>query len=101
MALTTKRVEINTVGDRRHVTADLTFDNSYPAGGYPLTGATLGVTSPVVSMCPAITDDGYICKYVRSTGKLKVFKVGSAGPLTEAGSTDLNTKTVRIVLVVH
>lgn len=43
MAVIVSIVKVFNKGDRKEVIADVTFDNSYPTGGEPLTGADLGL----------------------------------------------------------
>lgn len=90
------------IGDLLWVAADVTFDNSYPAGGEALTPANLGFTdiepyAQIVSLV-ATPSGGYNFEYDYANRKLKVrvpgVAIGAAGsatlddyPLSGVGAT--------------
>jgi hypothetical protein len=86
---------IATYPDMRKNVVDVTLDAAYPANGYVLTAAGLGMLSvdsvvPVVSTTEAITP-----QYIAASGKLKLLKTGAAtsGVLLEIANTDVTTST--------
>jgi hypothetical protein len=70
---------------RQEVEGYLTFDNSYPTGGYPLPLNQLGLTQ----LFGFITErpNGYGIHYNRTTNKVQVFN----GTTEVAGGTDLSS----------
>lgn len=96
MAVTFTRLTKRAAGSRYIIAGDLALDNAYPTGGYAVTPALFGHRNSVTSIDTTISAGGFLAVFVPSTNKLKFFKVGSAGPLTEVASTDLNADTIRI-----
>jgi hypothetical protein len=96
MAVTFTRVTKRASGSRYIIAGDLALDNSYPTGGYAVTPALFGHRNSVTSIDTTISTGGFLAVFVPPTSKLKFFKVGAAGALTECATTDLNTDTIRI-----
>lgn len=97
MAVTFTRVgSPRSTGARYLIAGDLALDNAYPTGGYAVTPALFGHRSTITTIDTAVTTNGFISSYVPSTKKIKFFKVGAAGALTECGTTDLNGDAVRL-----
>lgn len=97
MALTTSVVNRNIEGARVAVTADLTFDSSYPTGGEAIVIDDLGLS--VVDICLVAPSAGYVAEYVASTGKVIVYWVDTttdgAAMAEVASTTDLSALVVR------
>lgn len=91
MAATITRVvgSENVVGKLRAVAFDITGDNSYPAGGYAITGATLGLRNLLgIEFIAGNTAGIATAPYYNSqTGKV-MFEVGGAD---ETATTDVST----------
>jgi hypothetical protein len=83
---------------------EITLDNSYPTGGYAITGAMLGFGSGgVIDVLEPLqpTIDGYVPMWDDANGKLKFFQCAGAGaPMTELGAAAsvLNTKKLRVLV---
>jgi hypothetical protein len=81
---------------------DVTFDDSYPAGGEAVTPANFGLTK-IVQIDPGISTNGYIVNFISSTSKLKVwncdYSTATDGPLQENATTDLSAEIVRLRVV--
>lgn len=99
MALTIGMVNLgnrnHVIGNRRQVVLDVTFDNSYPTGGYALTPATLGVdgvTDLIRGDAFLISTVAYVPVYNYSTSKLQV----TTGNAEVASTTDLHLGTTRL-----
>ncbi len=81
------------------VHGEVTFDASYPTGGYALSPAKfgLGTVSVVLFDSPL----GYVVDYNSSTDKIQVYVMpaaAAAGPLVEeTATTDLHTVTAHFV----
>lgn len=102
MALTVAIRSRDKSGRRFTVTADVTFDNSYAAGGKALTPQTLGLS--VIERLNAESAGGYQFLYDRSAQKLKAYQfdyaAAAAGPAVEvAANTDLSAVTTRVAAV--
>ena len=96
MAVTFTRVTKRAAGSRYIIAGDLALDNAYPTGGYAVTPALFGHRNAITSVDTTISTGGFLAVYVPSTLKIKFFKVGSAGALTECATTDLNADTIRL-----
>jgi hypothetical protein len=80
-------------GHNLYVTADVTFDSSYPTGGEPLTPAMLGF-SQVVDLLLAGPKAGLNFEYDYAASKIKVmFPVGgaTAAPTTLTAAPQVTT----------
>lgn len=101
MAVSFARVNTNptqtVVGDRTQVCTDLTLDNSYPTGGYTLTGLTGSngtIPTPDFVDAQLLPISGAVLfLYNYSTNKLQVYTNAGA---EVANATDLHTVTGRI-----
>jgi hypothetical protein len=82
--------------DQGRVSTDMTCDASYPAGGYPVTPANLGLLSAPVSVeCYVRTAQGLLAMYDNTNSKIKLFVSGTLDAvLNEAGSNDVSTSVV-------
>ena len=108
------------MGNAYAITADITFDSSYPTGGEALAATTLGLNGIDIMLCE--TASGYMFQYDYANSKLKAFYpraaltgslavADTAATLTddtdvaaavgaEVGNTvDLHTVTVRVVAI--
>ena len=96
MALTVNVVERFVVGSRQGVVADITFDNSYPAGGLPLTPAMFRLRnsfSYVGSNIARNATTGVVdTRYDAATGKIQAF----SGTTETTAATDLSAYKARI-----
>lgn len=70
---------------------DVTLDGSYASGGYVLDPKALGVLAIDAIDASFVTGEGFVPEYVASSSKLKIFKVGAAGAMTECASGDLTS----------
>lgn len=78
MALTTANLQHNVIGSRREVTAEVTFDTSYPTGGEVGLKALLGLG--IIDTLEAQPTDGLIFDYDYVNDKLKAeFPTGGGG----------------------
>jgi hypothetical protein len=79
---------------------DVTFDNSYPAGGYAVSG--LGQPFEFApAIVPMGSPNGYVVVFNPATGKLQVFQQAAvAGALPEvAAAVNLSAVTVRLLVL--
>jgi hypothetical protein len=86
----------NVVGKLRAVAFDITGDSSYPAGGYAVTAATLGLRNIlgmefIAGNTAGIATTPY---YNSQTGKV-MFEVGGAD---ETATTNVSTFTYRAIV---
>lgn len=85
-------------GNRKFVTATVTFDSSYATGGEAITASSLGLDR--LDFIWAVTQDGYIPSWNGSTTapKIKLFEsLTTANGLQEvASTTNVSTVVVRI-----
>lgn len=89
-------------GNRRFVTADVTFDSSYATGGESISLSSLGLTR--LDFMWVSPDDGYVAQWDGSltAPKIKLFSIDPAistgnPPLQEVPSTtNVSTVTVKI-----
>jgi hypothetical protein len=82
--------------DVQKTIVDITLDGAYPAGGYALTNAQLGMLSTPDMVDPVIiTAQGFTPDWDKTNNKLKMFKsAGVAGAHTECANTDLSSAVV-------
>lgn len=74
---------------------DITLDASYASGGYALSNSSLGMLAkPDMLDFEVRTGDGFVPRWDQANNKLKMFKVGAAGALTECVNTDLTASVV-------
>lgn len=98
--VTVKKVFV--VGDRKEVHADVLLDNNYPAAGYPLTAADLGLEGGLDLVDPglAVKADNTLatlCSYDETNKTLRCWKSNTASnPQPVAAAADLSTYTVRV-----
>lgn len=88
-------------GNRRFVTADVTFDSSYATGGEGISLSSLGLTR--LDFMWVSPDDGYVAQWDGSltAPKIKLYREGdpgvTGGPLSEVGNaTNVSTVTVKV-----
>jgi len=72
---------------------DITFDGSYPSGGYDLAATDFGYKG-LYSVNPINSPGGFVISH--EANKLIGYKVGSAGAMTVCATTDLQNKVVRV-----
>lgn len=96
MALTSAVKVQTVVGDRRLSVTNLTFDTSYPTGGYAVTPSTFGLG--VVDAVLADNPSGYDVYYNAATGKVQVF---SSGNTEVVAATNLSAVTAHVVAFGH
>lgn len=77
-------------GARRTNRVKVTFDASYPAGGYVLTAANFGLTALDDVTCELAQDGTLAGVFVQSTSKLMLFSAIG----TENGTADIHTKSM-------
>jgi len=78
----------------------ITFDNSYPTGGWAFGPTDVGLTKFNLVDLPSVTDTGYLMAYDYTNGKIKIFaETGAAGALSElaASSAALNGVEIRLM----
>src|SRR5262245_32313549 len=83
--------------EAREVIVDMTCDASYPAGGYPVTPANLGLLSvPEAVVAYERTVQGNDVQFDHTNQKVKIFQTGAArsGVFSEAVNTDLTTADI-------
>ena len=80
---------------------DITFDNSYPTGGWAIAASDLGIEALYNLEIPGVTPGGYLLAWDRVNGKIKAFEFdydasadGAAKELA-ASSAALDGVTVR------
>lgn len=75
---------------------DITLDNAYPANGYVLSNASMGVLgAPSMVDCDVKTAQGFTPVWDQVNAKLKMYKsAGAAGQHTECASADLTSSVV-------
>ena len=89
----------NKTYDSLIVTAEVTFDDSYPTGGEPISAASLGLKS--IDFLSANPNGGYVFEFDHANSKLKAFQADydavADGPLIQvADKTDLKAVKSRI-----
>lgn len=84
----------------RFIVKDVTADNAYPAGGYPVTPAMFGLTT-IVGIIPCPTPDGAHVAFDPTTSKLKFLLTGSAlsGKFAESGSSGVSGSVARLLIL--
>lgn len=80
-------------GDIRRVFAKVTFDTSYPTGGYPVTPGTFGLTLSIVGLDPNPSSSAHFVLWDDVNSKLKVF---TANATEVANGTNLSTVTCNV-----
>lgn len=105
MAAAAAIVDRGAAGDLFFRVVDVTLDNSYPAGGYPLTPAQLGLgANGVVFMVDPGTvskTGGWLVGYDYTNAKLQVFDgsgVASVAMHEVAAATNLTGVVVRMLV---
>lgn len=110
MALTVTRVSYDgqsqgVFGNLRYVTADVDFDNSYAAGGEPLTASDFGLTT-IVGVIPmgatsagGLTTVGYNFVYDYTNSKLIATRTDQVDDPEEEAAGDLNAVSVRVLVL--
>ena len=94
MGLSVTEISASTVGDRRRLVVDITFDASYPTGGEPVDAGVFGLTT--VEEVDAATDGTRLFVHDTANQKLMVF----TGLGTQAANaTDLSAVVARAVIV--
>lgn len=95
MAATVTQVSRYAAGDQMRVVSDVKGDNSYPAGGYPVTLAQLGFLSAdsLVVDCQKLAS-GADAAYDYAAQKLKLF---SGGATEVAAANDQSAVTYRVI----
>lgn len=84
MALTIGTPTRYSVGGRFQTSTPITFDSSYPTGGYAVTGQQLGLQAGLIdNIVCAQPSGGYVPTYNASTGSIQVFDPTSAHTHTE------------------
>ena len=103
MALAYSRDVVSSRVDQGYTITDITLDAAYPAGGYPLSNAGLGMlTTPahleVTSMYSHATATlALMGIWDKTSNKLKIFKSNTAAAPTEAASADITAShSVRV-----
>ena len=104
MALTAaKGAEIGKVPmePMRQTIMTLTFDNSYPAGGYDL--APMDALIPGAEILSVVADgaasDGHLGEFDAAANKWKVTKITASLVAEEAGATDLTGVTQKVLVL--
>ena len=80
MAITVTSSSVSIKGNEYVVRGQFSLDASYPAGGYPVTGATIGLsTINIMSVEPTA---GYTFDYNATTGRLLAYYATPSGTLS-------------------
>lgn len=99
MAVTATRTQLPVVpGAQRMTVTEVTFDNSYPTGGEPLTASDLGLTGvdfAIATIKTAGTGSVTAVFYDIPNAKLKAF----AAAAEIANTTDLSAVTAQVFAV--
>lgn len=79
---------------------DVTLDNSYPTGGYPITAAQLGFNR-ILGVIVMSHPSGYTFEYDAANNKLKAYRVNTtAAALSEVpNATSLTGINVHLLVV--
>lgn len=82
--------------------AEVTFDNSYPTGGEPVTPAQFGVRS--IDMMLITNNGGYIFEYDHVNNKIKAYNSTTGVALASPGSevvaaTNLSAVVLRALVI--
>jgi hypothetical protein len=103
MALSYVRDVVSSRPDQGHMITDITLDTAYPAGGYPLSNAALGMLlTPTHVECSSMYSHGtatlsMLAIWDKTNNKLKIFKSNTAAAPTEAASADITAShSVRV-----
>jgi hypothetical protein len=71
MALTVALKIATVFGNKRYITADVTFDSSYATGGLSLKAVDLGLSA--IDLVMAAQTGGYLLEYDHTNAKLKAY----------------------------
>lgn len=91
MALTISNLKRIKLGNAYAVTADITFDKSYDAGGEPLTARNIGLNVLTMLMCEP--QGGYTFEYDHTNKKVKAMVPISAA--ANEGVADANNTLIK------
>lgn len=82
--------------DLRETIVDMTADASYPAGGYPVTPANVGLFTVDSIESYQKGGAGNLAQYDPANAKVKIFQTGAAlsGAFSEAIAADLSASDV-------
>lgn len=100
MAVTINVKKQSKLGTLHANVADITLDNSYPTGGYPINPASVGLDSIDVMVISASV--GYLFDFDHVNSKLKVFVTGaSAGAVLNqvTGGVNLAAVALRVLAI--
>ncbi len=87
-------IDLDSRRDLGQTTVDVTLDGSYPANGYPLSNAGLGMMDkPDSVQANTSSVQGVIGMWDKTNNKLKMFK-GAAGLLVECAAGDISSANV-------
>lgn len=96
----TIRGKANSLGGYKIVVADLTFDDTYAAGGIPIAASDFGLTAleGLLFMGDQTIAGAYLYAWDVSAGKIKAYNSsGSGDPFDESGADDQTGQAVRVV----
>lgn len=108
MALSLTKIKSDVWGTSRMNVWDVTFDNSYPTGGEPLTVADLGMSTQLFAVQCYVKGNlaAYEVTYDHTNSKLKVSGVeqdadaATTEPFDEENNTaDLSSLVVRVMAI--
>lgn len=95
----TLRGKSNSLGGYKLVIADLTFDDTYAAGGIPIAASDFGLTA--LEGLLFMGDEGtvaYLYAWDVSAGKIKAYNsAGDGDPFDEAGADSQTSQAVRVL----
>lgn len=106
MAISSSIVRSGVPGDLAYNVVDVTLDGSYPAGGYPITPATFGLSSIDLLHVSGARGSvggatlGLVWEWDHVNSKLKAYRTGSAtsNELLETDAPKVSSATVLRVI---
>lgn len=100
MAISTNIVKRGAAGELFFRVVDVTCDNAYPVGGWPISPAQLGfgVNGVVFGVMPLADSGGFAVSYNRATGKLMVRDASGA---VNTATPEITTVTLMNGVVVR
>ena len=84
--------------NRKEKVVDVTYDASYPTGGYAITPASLGLEQ-ILGVLPGGNLGGVVPSYNLSTGKLQLFGGAASGAVLAevTAATNLSAVVQRLI----
>lgn len=87
------------LGGVKLVKSTITFDASYTTNGYVVTAAQFGFPNAFLEGPAGTTVGGFVAAWDDTNTKIKCFKVGAAGALTECAANEAGLNADKLVCI--